>query len=199
MDDPSLHHLDLQIDVPFENYNSDEEPLAVVQRTLLNSMKESSRNAAITEAKLRLTTLLASNILHIWPLSADGDCWLSAVIAQVTELNLDTTALRQCLCEHMTANIEHYSPLLQRGSCALLTQIELKKKGQWNSSLGDLVPFAIANFLQRNILIFSSEETSPITPISPTLTEVQDKDLAIARLAVPGFEHYDALKEHNIC
>ncbi|KAK3690929.1 hypothetical protein RRG08_036521 [Elysia crispata] len=74
MDDPSLHHLDLQIDVPFENYNSDEEPLAVVQRTLLNSMKESSRNAAITEAKLRLTTLLASNGLHIWPLSADGDC-----------------------------------------------------------------------------------------------------------------------------
>ncbi|KAK3732340.1 hypothetical protein RRG08_055923 [Elysia crispata] len=99
----------------------------------------------------------------------------------------------------MTANIEHYSPLLQRGSCALLTQIELKKKGQWNSNLGDLVPFAIANFLQRNILIFSSEETSPITPISSTLTEVQGKDLAIARLAVPGFEHYDALKEHNLC
>ena len=166
----------------------------------MNSMEESSRNAAITKAKLRLTTLLASNGLQIWPLSADGDCLLSAVIAQVTELNLDTTALRQCLCEHVNANIEHYSPFLQGGSCALLAQIELlKKKGQWNSDLGDLVPFAIANFLQRNILIFSSEETSPITPISPTLTEVQGKDLAMGRLAVPGFEHYDALKEHNLC
>ena len=199
MDDPS-HHLDLQIDVPFDNYDSDEEPLAVVQRRLLNSMEESSRNAAITEAKLRFTTLLATNSLHIWPLSADGDCLLSAVIAQVTELNLDTTELRHCLCEHVTANFEHYSPFLPRGSCALLAQIELLiKKGQWNSNLGDLVPFAIANFLQRNNLIFSIEETSPITPISPTLTEVQGKDLAIARLAVPGFEHYDALKEHNLC
>ena len=167
-----------------------------MQRRLLDSREESSRNAAITEAKLRLTTLLASNGLQIWPVSADGDCLLSAVIAQVPELNLDSTALRQCLCEHITANIEHYSPFLQGGSCALLTQIErLKKRGQWNSDLGDLVPFAIANFLQRIILIFSSEETSPITPISPTLTEVQGKDLAIARLAVPGFEHYDAIKE----
>ena len=194
MDDPSLHHLDLQKDVPFDNYDSDEKPLAVVQRTLLDSREESSRNASITEAKLRLTTLLASN--GIWPVSADGDCLLSAVIAQVPELNHDTTALRQCLCEHIIANVEHYSPFLQGGPCALLAQIELlKKKGQWNSDLGDLVPFAIANFLQRNILIFSIEETSPITTVSPTLTRVQGKDLAIVRLAVPGFEHYDAIKE----
>ncbi|KAK3795920.1 hypothetical protein RRG08_067145 [Elysia crispata] len=39
MDDPSPHHLDLQIDVPFDNYDSDVEPLAVVQRRLLNSME----------------------------------------------------------------------------------------------------------------------------------------------------------------
>ncbi|KAK3764253.1 hypothetical protein RRG08_067336 [Elysia crispata] len=52
MDDPSPHHLDLQIDVPFDNYDSDVEPLAVVQRRLLNSMEESSRNAAITAGKI---------------------------------------------------------------------------------------------------------------------------------------------------
>ncbi|KAK3779185.1 hypothetical protein RRG08_057763 [Elysia crispata] len=46
----------------------DEEPLAVVQRDTynVNSMKESSRNAAITEAKLRLTpTLLAKATAYI--------------------------------------------------------------------------------------------------------------------------------------
>ena len=181
MDDPSQHHLGLKIDVSIDNYDSDEEPLAVVRRRLLDSREESSRNEAILPGQTRgLRLYLQAKAYRSGLVPVDVDCLLSAVIAQVPELNLDTAKLRQCLCEHVTANSEDNSLFLRGGSCALLAHIELlKKRGQWNSNLGDLVPFAMANFLQRNILIFSSEETSRITPISPILTGAQGKIVAI--------------------
>ena len=63
--------------------------------------------------KKRLDQLLASNELERLPVSADGNCFFSAVIQCMANSDpLDVNTFRESVCDLMIENIEKYSKFL---------------------------------------------------------------------------------------
>ena len=96
--------------------DSDNEPLMLIQKRLKDESAEHDQRVQTHEAESRLTNLLASNGLQKWPVSADGDCLLSAVSLQVPELGFSADQLREKVCEHISLYSAHYAPFLSH-SC----------------------------------------------------------------------------------
>ena len=96
--------------------DSDDETLMLIQKRLKDESAEHDQQVQTHEAESRLTNLLASNGLQKWPVSADGDCLLSAVSLQVPELGFSDDQLREEVCEHISLYSAHYAPFLSH-SC----------------------------------------------------------------------------------
>ena len=138
---------------------------------------------------------------------ADGNCFFRAASLH---LDHDETSLRAALCNHMEDNLQNYIGFFStEGSLteeekvqAAKTQIEMiRQPGQWNSQANDILPFALANYSNRRVKIFSSRRNQPVINVRPSTPHSIFQPICLALLAPPiGIpEHYDgcvAVKRH---
>ena len=154
----------------------------------LQDEEQNNRN----DAKTRLNHLLNDNNLQIVNVPPDGDCLLSAICFNVPEYT--PLSLRLDLYNHIRQHSSLYRPFLTCSDSEYESElISLQNKGHWNSTMYDLVPFAISNMLKRNIIIYSSDYNYPIKHISPDMFMASGDDICISYLSIYGQEHYDAL------
>ena len=100
--------------------------------------------------------------------------------------------------EHLLEHKQHYMNFLQFPESADESQknelfsksvVELKQDGKWNTELGDCLPLAISNKLQRPIRIYSSKLYNPVYDIEPDISLQRGETQLLALLAVHGTEH----------
>jgi hypothetical protein len=80
----------------------------------------------------------------------DGDCLFHAVVAQVTEF--DVQRLRNVTWLELQANEGEYSDFLRKGDYARRI-VQVRRARTWASEIGDITPPAIANALGRTLLV----------------------------------------------
>lgn len=158
----------------------------------------------------RLDHLLHSNDLKRVPVVADGNCFFTSVLESIND-NQSMEQLREKLCCHMIENKEHYLSYLalnqndesSNEEKLLLFQNEINTMmlgGNWNLSLGDCLPLALANAYNRPVRIYSSKMTTPVYDIQPNLREYETvgiEHINLAYLAMKGSEHYNGVTNFN--
>ena len=70
----------------------------------------------------------------------------------------------------------------------------LKKEGYWSNKAADLLPLALANYVECFVTIYTSKPDKQKIIIVPTLTRNErDKEIQLAYISIPNIlEHYDA-------
>ena len=187
--------------------SDDELPLATVAKKLkeedvLEESRRSFQRVLKVERKhlKKIDSILHANGFRRHEVPKDGNCFFSAAI-----LNLDTTInifeLRTIICDHIHENEKDYKSFLSgpKPSCKKGLK-KLRKPGSWSTALADCLPLALANLLQKNVLMFTSVGT--ILEFHPNIKIVEilrikkaahcDK-LCLAHIRVPDKEHYDAV------
>jgi len=155
--------------------------------------------------KKRLDNLLTSNNLKRYSVSADGNCFMHAVLPQLDDASTTVQSLRSDIANHLRDNYEHYKAF------RLSTQQEddqrkygeevekLKEDSTWNTDLADCVPLALANIYKTPVRIYSSRVENPVYDIQPDLNEdTTEKFIKIACVAMRGQEHYDAVQHIDV-
>ncbi len=174
-----------------------------LQRVLRKSRTEHNVNSILQRfAEKRLSNLLDSNSLERKSINPDGNCYFNAVLSQITS-QFSMYEFRSELCKHLLENEEHYKGYMANRSMDELDISEqyvekvnqLKGEGVWNVEMSDILPLATANFLNKNITIYTSRLNNPIIHVSPDLNPREPTvldEIKLSYLAVRGFEHYDA-------
>jgi len=144
----------------------------------------------------RLNTLLLSNELERVAIYGDGNCFFSAVKIS-GDLEEGTITMRENVCELMKTNANSYMAFTEGNEATELRKDEfckevekLKRNGEWNIDIADILPLAVANYLGCNVRIYSSALSTPVINIKPDIPS--DRIISIAYTAVRGYEHYDA-------
>lgn len=162
----------------------------------LHNLKQMIRNHHIK----RLDNLLACNGFRRVAVTADGDCFFSALQTQI-QIDWSIETFREHVAEHLAENIDHYIHFLHDdGSSVDRTErfgreVEsIKEKGQWKANIADCIPLAAANVLKHKIQIFSSDVSNPVYEIKPDLVEFdQNSYIHLAYLRIKREEHYDGV------
>ena len=70
----------------------------------------------------------------------------------------------------------------------------LKKDGYWSNKAADLLPLALANYVDCRVTIYTSKPDQQKIVIVPTLTQNErNKEIRLAYISIPNIlEHYDA-------
>ena len=145
-----------------------------------------------TETSHNLHSLLVDNNLQKVNMAPDGDCLFSSIVFNFPTYT--TSTLRQEVCTHIRNHHSTYRAFLSCNDSEFDNElVNLQKKGHWNSNICDLLPYALSNLLQRNIIIYSSDNQFPIKYISPDLCVASGEDILISHSTNYGSEHYDAL------
>ena len=137
-------------------------------------------DASKTDHNARLDNLLASNGLERKRIYPDGNCFLRAVLTQISDPqnNLDAPKLRQDIVNHLRENHEHYINVLSFRSdddeisnrdIYEDTINDIQQDGHWNVELADCMPLAVSNIFKRTIRIFSSRISNQVYDIKPDL------------------------------
>ena len=175
--------------------------LSVLEEVKRRSKREENVRRIIEKYHLqRLDNLLASNGLERVRVSPDGDCFFRAVLSQLDPI-LSTSDLRKRLADHMAEKMHHYinftnfkgeeNDYMQMVSC-------LKQSGQWNTTLADCLPLAVANTFSVTIKVFSSLISTPVYDIGPDLVASTKSSIHLAYIGIPGQEHYDAITKKTL-
>jgi len=156
--------------------------------------------------KARLDKLLSSNGLKRIPMTADGNCFVNAVLHQINEHNqISLISLRTDIADHLRDHYDHYRVFRSTRSVPnhddkmeyLLEVDNIRNSGTWNTNLADCMPLAVANITKRPIRIYSSNTQTPVIDVAPDLQEepcTNNAPIFLACTAVRGQEHYDAVK-----
>ena len=186
-------------------------PRKAAQGTKLNSLDIALKSSleehkvtveAIDNDTISLERILLSNNLVRIDIPSDGNCFFEAALPSIGKEHEIQTAcqLRNKLCNHIAENKSHYLKFLS--SEENLSNNELfeqevnfmRKEGNWSSNLSNLMPAALANFLQRGLTIYTSIKGKPIIQIEPTLSNKSTQiDVLLALSCTPGIEHYHAI------
>lgn len=167
--------------------DDDDVPLSLLK----HSQRELQQEMEHKQHCKKLSKLLKANQLKKIDMPQDGDCIFSAISYHT---GCNAKLIRLMCSKHITENVTHYNPFTE-----LLPESlhDLTKMGNWNTDLGDIVLLAIANMLQRNIIIFSSRlsviEIRPTLALVPVLNLKYGSRLLLAHLAIQGHEHYDVV------
>lgn len=118
---------------------------------------------------------------------------------------LDTTIikLRKDICNYMIEHVDRYiafcasnPPTNINREAQFLQDIEaLTTSGEWNVSLGDCLPLAVADMYQYTIRNYSSAVNTPVYDIKPSTLVNPEKLVNLAYLAIRGEEHYKAVEK----
>lgn len=148
--------------------------------------------------------MLHANGLKRISVPKNGDCIFSAISLHTDPL-VEQHRLRQFVCSHLQQNENLFRHFFPGTSASFQEQLlQLNKPGQWLSDLADAVPLAIANIIQKDVVIFTSVQTvlciHPNVVLKPTV-RVLGKACFLAHLRVPRHEHYDgvALDGEQVC
>ena len=177
-----------------ENMTSDEDdvPLSIIKAREFKNFEERESEKKAHEA--RVDELLKANNLRRLPVSADGDCFFSAVLPQVDYT--DIRGLRCAISEHMIANTVNYMSLMcdmDKKTFRTLAK-KIKKLSFWKSDLCDILPLAVANYFQQKVRIYHSD--SKVVCVEPSIGDGASiiHDIVLAYLSVPMREHYDRVE-----
>lgn len=108
----------------------------------------------------------------------DGNCFFAAVLTSL-QGESDPQSLRDQTCKHLIDNCENYMGFLMNDEVnkmdrLSLFQLEVNKMsetGNWKSPIGDCLPLAIANMMERPVRIFSSSVSTPVQQIDPDMAQ----------------------------
>lgn len=186
----------------------------------LSRQEELKRAAQEAEHTLRLDKLLKEHHLVRLQVPGDGNCMFNATAIQIGS-NAET--VRERICKHLETEPENYKKIMPVSSDTVIpvsieTESESYKKiipvssdtyqsqvnklrtiGHWNADIADLIPMALADVFQRNIMIYSSNIDNPVVHIHPTNgtpTVNSASPLMYSLLSIPGHEHYDYHRSH---
>ena len=147
--------------------------------TKLSYHEELSRKTLIAANEGRLDRLLYSEGLQRKNVPRYGDCFFEATCC--SELISESPAqLRQSLCAHLQDNaVEYigffqsqYSQEKEEEFTEYLAELEnLKKDGYWSNKAADLLPLALANYIDCRVTIYTSKPDQQKIVIVPTLTQ----------------------------
>ena len=132
-----------------------------------------------------IETLSVSNGLKRIPIEGDGNCFFAALNAAKPTLSRDSSHLRQQLCDHIQQHSTEYIDIISHQGMSISEnekhfeeQVEyLKQEGNWSADLADALPLALANTLQRGLMIILSNRMQPILKVKPTVCEPKEEDL----------------------
>lgn len=149
----------------------------------------------------RLDNLLHSNELMRVHMDADGNSFFNSIQKSLNKDADEGTSLRNDICNHILENSEQYLPFFTGDAedphifdTFHAEVVSLKQDGQWNMSVADCLPFAVANFFQMHVRIFSSNITQNVLNFDPTFVQRQSEGVIhLAYVSHAGNEHYDAV------
>ncbi|XP_059140164.1 uncharacterized protein LOC131928231 [Physella acuta] len=154
----------------------------------VQSEKSISTTDTIRNAEKRLKRNLKIFGLKLKHLQKDGNCIFKAATAKLKE-KITPKELRYKVYLHIKENMQHYGDFLEDKNIVK----KIKEDGHWDSEAGDLIPYALANVLGRNLTIVTSSFESVCIPVY--LGEcLKDEPIFLAYLNYPGCEHYCATK-----
>ena len=169
---------------------------------------EKARLLVLKYHTTRLDNVLTSNGLKRVPIYPDGNCFFNSVLQQLPSID-DAGELRAKVIGHLRDNTEHYTGFLtlsrdaseeEKNAVMMESLDDLSQDGHWNAGLADCMPLAVANIFKRSLRrIYSSRMQNAVYDISPDLCDRNNFDnevgpFNLALFAVPGQEHYDAVK-----
>ena len=145
-----------------------------------------------------LQNLLQVNNLISLETERDGNCFFSSVFMLMNHENLRNILspqhLREKVLEHILNEYELYSSF---NTCFDFDT--WKESSFWNSELGDLMPFATANFIKQPIQVFSSLNARSIYLFNPVHQYNSCETIRLAHNAAHGFEHYSPCVSTSCC
>ena len=147
-----------------------------------------------------LGNLLESNELTRIPMQGNGNCFFSAVIESTSDFWSSEENLRGQLCRHLSKHRHNYIFFLpSRGTPEEENVTEyheqvskLQISGNWNCSLADCFPLALANMTKSLVRIYSSATSTPCYDVTPDMVDTEgNRIICLAHMAIRGEEHYD--------
>ena len=173
--------------------------------SLEKSKKESLMECSIKEIirkfhTKRLDNLLQSKELTRIPILGNGNCFFSAVIESTSDFWSSEENLRGQLCMHLSEHRNNYISFLpSRGTTEEENVTEyheqvskLQISGNWNCSLADCFPLALANMTKSLVRIYSSAIATPCYDVNPDMVEIEgNRIICLAHMAIRGEEHYE--------
>ena len=110
--------------------------------------------------------------------------------------------LRNCLCDFLEDNFPTFANFMQRNDEEddsgtkerfLINVHELRQSGKWTNDAADFLPLALADWTQRPIKIFTSNQQRPVFDVLPTSHVGINHQNAITLGFLQCYpEHYDA-------
>ena len=102
-----------------------------------------------------LPILLRTRKLRVVPMQQDGNCFYRAVATAYHEDEALHHQLRRSLMDYIMAEKKRYEPLFfgQRSMSGMI--MANRRAGVWNTDLADIVPAAIAAFLNVRVEVYS--------------------------------------------
>ena len=162
--------------------------------------------------KERLLTILKSWNFVLEPVPADGNCFFTAVALNMLHENSnvleDILGVKEqsmvVLIEKLRQSLvkEFLGPNRNEYENAYLRQnyeeeaAKFLEDGFYDSQLGDAMPLAMANALKCNIVIFQSNESMPITYVSP---RERSNNVIFVAYTNCGPGHYDSTIYKDAC
>ena len=160
----------------------------------------------------RLNNLLSANGLRRLHMIADGNCFFEAASTHME--GITAHELRNCLCDFLEDNFPTFANFMQHNDEGddngtkerfLMNVHELRQSGKWTNDAADFLPLALADWTQRPIKIFTSNQQRPVFDVLPTSHVGINHQNAITLAFLQCYpEHYDACvseknKDHSGC
>ena len=188
----------------FSNTNKNITKVSTHSQEILAIQKSMEEFKNVAEAldydTVIIENLLSSNNLVRIYIPPNGNCFFEAALPYVeAEFKIYTNLqLRTALCNHIEENKDYYKDFLASEDAIIDDEISLMRlDSKWNLSVCDMMPTALANFLHRDITIYTSIKEKPTIHIQCTMEPKSNKsDILLALTVTPGLEHYHTVINH---
>ena len=105
-----------------------------------------------------LPILLRSRKLHVLPIEGDGNCFYRALSVAIYKDSSKHALLRKSLCTYISEHRDIYLPLFESPKYFQRCLAANKRLNVWNSAFADILPHAVANYLQITLEVYAAED-----------------------------------------
>ena len=159
-------------------------------------VEKNTRNEEEKKHEKSADHMIFANGAYRLKVPKDGDCFFASISSQLDQ-KIETRDLRNITCNHLLKFKSSYHSFLSGKDPKFEKSVKkIRKLGTWSGTLADALPLAMANLVQKQIIIFTSIKStlaiSPNLSIEPEL-QTERRNLMLAHLRIPQREHYDAV------